>query len=181
MKYVLFFFLGVALVSCDSLSPSERLLVGKWYAVSELSESDMEALQELNEVFNEDKTCEVNGLIRYKVKGDDEGDLYTIITLNCKLKGTWKIENKMFTEKYSYVDISVQDIDFEGRSVTTNLVQLNAAKETTKKSVYYDIVIPLKKAYFNDVGTVKVKKLNNDFFEVQNSDNAITTYKRIVE
>ena len=75
-------------VGCDSLSPSERLLVGKWYVQREDTVEGTEVMQELNEVFKDDKTCEAKAISRYKMK-DEELDFYTVVTLEYSLKGNW--------------------------------------------------------------------------------------------
>lgn len=167
-------------VGCDSLSPSERLLVGKWYVQREDTVEGTEVMQELNEVFKDDKTCEAKAISRYKMK-DEELDFYTVVTLEYSLKGNWEIKDKPFTEKFNHVEVSVRDVDFEGADVTSNLAQLKEAKESTKKTAYYEIAVPLKKALLGDVGAVKIKKLNEEQFVVVNNENSVVEYKRVAD
>ncbi|WP_287837558.1 hypothetical protein [Prevotella sp.] len=167
-------------VGCDSLSPSERLLVGKWYVQREDTVEGTEVMQELNEVFKDDKTCEAKAISRYKMK-DEELDFYTVVTLEYSLKGNWEIKDKLFTEKFNHVEVSVRDVDFEGADVTSNLAQLKEAKESTKKTAYYEIAVPLKKALLGDVGAVKIKKLNEEQFVVVNNENSVVEYKRVAD
>lgn len=134
-------------VGCDSLSPSERLLVGKWYVQREDTVEGTEVMQELNEVFKDDKTCEAKAISRYKMK-DEELDFYTVVTLEYSLKGNWEIKDKLFTEKFNHVEVSVRDVDFEGADVTSDLAQLKEAKESTKKTAYYEMAVPLKNLYW---------------------------------
>ena len=121
-------------VGCDSLSPSEHLLVGKWYVQREDTVEGTEVMQELNEVFKDDKTCEAKAISRYKMK-DEELDFYTVVTLEYSLKGNWEVKDKLFTEKFNHVEVSVRDVDFEGADVTSDLAQLKEAKE----NCYYKI------------------------------------------
>lgn len=167
-------------VGCDSLSPSERLLVGKWYVQREDTVEGTEVMQELNEVFKDDKTCEAKAISRYKMK-DEELDFYTVVTLEYSLKGNWEIKDKLFTEKFNHVEVSVRDVDFEGADVTSNLAQLKEAKESTKKTAYYEMAVPLKKALLGDVGAVKIKKLNEEQFVVVNNENSVVEYKRVAD
>ena len=167
-------------VGCDSLSPSEHLLVGKWYVQREDTVEGTEVMQELNEVFKDDKTCEAKAISRYKMK-DEELDFYTVVTLEYSLNGNWEVKDKLFTEKFNHVEVSVRDVDFEGADVPSDLAQLKAANESTKKTAYYEMAVPLKKALLGDVGAVKIKKLNEEQFVVVNNENTVVEYKRVAD
>lgn len=97
------------------------------------------------------------------------------------MKGNWEIKDKLFTEKFNHVEVSVRDVDFEGADVTSNLAQLKEAKESTKKTAYYEMAVPLKKALLGDVGAVKIKKLNEEQFVVVNNENSVVEYKRVAD
>ena len=170
----------MSFVGSDSLAPSEHLLVGKWYVQREDTVEGTEVMQELNEVFKDDKTCEAKAISRYKMK-DEELDFYTVVTLEYSLKGNWEVKDKLFTEKFNHVEVSVRDVDFEGADVTSDLAQLKEAKESTKKTAYYEMAVPLKKALLGDVGAVKIKKLNEEQFVVVNNENTVVEYKRVAD
>ena len=156
------------------------MLGGKWEVKREDTVEGTEVMQELNEVFKDDKTCEAKAISRYKMK-DEELDFYTVVTLEYSLKGNWEVKDKLFTEKFNHVEVSVRDVDFEGADVTSDLAQLKEAKESTKKTAYYEMAVPLKKALLGDVGAVKIKKLNEEQFVVVNNENTVVEYKRVAD
>ena len=141
--YLIFALLTLA--SCSQLNPSEKLMVGKWYSQSQQEENKdgNSFVAEDYSTYNEDKTAEEYGTIRYTYK-IDEG-VYEIVTFEFKCKGTWAIVDKQLQETCTYADVTIKDIEAAGENVNTNKTELNEALESEKKRLYYDVAIPLKK------------------------------------
>ena len=95
----------VMMAGCDSLNPSERLNVGKWYTVyNHVSDSvgGTDYSGEQYDEYNEDKACSSKATIRYVVYV--ENGIQEIVTLSITTKGTWSITDKTFNENTTDVD-----------------------------------------------------------------------------
>lgn len=136
----------VMMAGCDSLNPSERLNVGKWYT-SLNHESDsaggVDYTGEQYDDYNEDKTCSSKGTIRCVF--DSENGIQVIVTLSYTTKGTWSITDKTFNENTTDVDIQITDLSVEGENLTDDQSVIRDFVASEKKRLYYDWIIPLKK------------------------------------
>ena len=124
----------VMMAGCDSLNPSERLNVGKWYtSLNHVSDSvgGLDYTGEQYDDYNEDKTCSSKGTIRLVF--DAGNGIQEIVTVSCTTKGTWSITDKTFNENTTDVDIQITDFSVEGEYLTDD------------QSVIRDWIIPLKK------------------------------------
>lgn len=180
-KFMLFSMLAVvllALASCDSLNPSERLLVGKWYSQSQQDEDKdgYSFVEEDYSTYNEDKTSDCHGTMRstYKI---DEG-VYLIVTYELKAKGTWAIVDKQLQENYTYADVTIKDVEAAGENVNTNKAELREALESEKKRLYYDVAIPMKKSMMG-AGVDKIITLNENQLVIVDKDGVKSEYSRM--
>ena len=168
----------LTLTSCSQLNPSEKLLVGKWYSQSQQDEDKdgYSYVEESYSTYNEDKTMEAHGTARctYKI---DEG-VYEIVTLGYKYKSTWAIVDKQLQGTPTYAEVSIKDIEAEGKNVNTNTAELRDALESEKKGLYYDIAIPMKKSMM-EAGAEKINILNESKLVTIDKDGIKSEYSKI--
>lgn len=136
----------VMMAGCDSLNPSERLNVGKWYtSLNHVSDSvgGLDYTGEQYDDYNEDKTCSSKGTIRLVF--DAGNGIQEIVTVSCTTKGTWSITDKIFNENTTDVDIQITDLSVEGENLTDDQSVIRDFVASEKKRLYYDLIIPWKK------------------------------------
>lgn len=136
----------VMMAGCDSLNPSERLNVGKWYtSINHVSDSvgGLDYTGEQYDDYNEDKTCSSKGTIRLVF--DAGNGIQEIVTVSCTTKGTWSITDKTFNENTTDVDIQITDLSVDGENLTDDQSVIRDFVASEKKRLYYDWIIPLKK------------------------------------
>lgn len=169
----------IMVISCDSLSPSERLLVGKWYYQSQTDEDadGTSIVTELYDTYKDDYICETHGTLRMTKK--IEKGIYEIITLDIKYKGTWEINDKQLTVNITNVDITIKDVDFGGDNLTTDNSVIKEMANSERKRLYYDLVIPLKKESMGEV-TEKILTLNDSQLVTKDMNGEKTEYSRML-
>ena len=136
----------VMMAGCDSLNPSERLNVGKWYtSLNHVSDSvgGLDYIGEQYDDYNEDKTCSSKGTIRFVF--DTGNGIQEIMTVSYTTKGTWSITDKTFNENTTDVDIQITDVSLQGENLTDDQSVIRDVVASEKKRLYYDLIIPWKK------------------------------------
>mgnify|MGYP004660552603 CR=1 FL=1 len=134
----------VMMAGCDSLNPSERLNVGKWYtSFNQESDSVGEFTGEQYDEYKEDKTCSSKGTIRWVF--DNGNGIQVIVTSSYTTKGTWSITDKTFNENTTDVDIQITDLSVQGENLTDDKSAIRDFVASEKKRMYYDWIIPWKK------------------------------------
>lgn len=167
----------ILLASCNSLSPSEHLLVGAWYTIFNVEEDGGESVLECTTKYLDDKTFVVNGTARYSIKADGI-DVTTIIIMDISGKGTWSIYDKILKEQLTSANVKITDVDFSGDDVTNNLEQLNKARESARKNAYFEMVIPLKKELLKETSS-RIIKLNDKELVEKDDDGNTSEHKRV--
>mgnify|MGYP006903490363 CR=1 FL=1 len=169
----------VMMAGCDSLNPSERLNVGKWYTVyNHVSDSvgGTDYSGEQYDEYNEDKACSSKATIRYVVYV--ENGIQEIVTLSITTKGTWSITDKTFNENTTDVDIQIVDLSFEGENLTDDKSVIQKFIASEKKRLYYELVIPLKKDYMGE-DSCKIITLNETTCVTVDKDGTRTESRKI--
>lgn len=164
----------ITMASCDSLNPSERLMVGKWYCP--LSNKDWSGEQ--YDTYNEDKTCVSHGTIRL-VKEISEG-VQEIVTFSFSTKGTWSINDKIETENTTDADIKIEDVSFQGENLTDDRNIIRETIDSEKKRLYYDLVIPLKKELMGK-DSARIITLNETTCVTVDKDGEKTESRKVSE
>lgn len=149
------------LMSCDSLTPSERLLVGKWYDMSENS-SDL-VTSEVTTEFREDKSYVATLKARFVSEDEDGYDFQKVVTMSMREKGTWNIEDKIFYTNTTSLELASINVEFVGDDVIDDKEKIKDVVESEKKSFYYDCFIPLKKECLGERAE-KIVTLNEQAF-----------------
>ena len=145
---ILMMFAILAMVSCDSLNPSERLMVGKWYYSYDASDSTSGVTVESNDEYHDDKTYISNGTVRLVI---DYGDgVHEVVIYSFTKKGTWSIIDKMQNTNITDVDIKIADVSFQGENLTDDRTVIQELVASEKKRLYYDLVIPVKKEWMGE-------------------------------
>lgn len=164
----------ITMASCDSLNPSERLMVGKWYN----QESGKNFSGEQYDTYNEDKTCVSHGTIRYVIE-ISEG-VQEVVTLSISTKGTWSINDKIETDNITYADIKIEDVSFQGENLTDDRNFIRETIDSEKKRLYYDLVMPLKKELMGEDST-RIITLNETTCVTVNKDGEKTEIRKVSE
>lgn len=146
---ILMMFAILAMVSCDSLNPSERLMVGKWYY--SYDDYGLDTIRftgrtiESNDEYHDDKTYISNGTIRVVWNVPDVDGVQEVVIFSYTEKGTWSIIDKMKNTNTTDVDIKIADVSFQGENLTDDRTVIQELVASEKKRLYYDMVIPWKK------------------------------------
>lgn len=166
-------------VACDALSSSERLLVGKWYSSDSSSQPDDDIFVDAEDEteYLEDKTSKTILNVRMQIVYKDMDYRETIIVTVAQ-KGTWSIEDKHLNANTTSFELKDISVEFEGDDVTDDVKQLESAKESEKKRIYYDYFVPLKKECLGE-SSVKIVKLNNQNLVTVDEEGSKTESKRI--
>lgn len=169
-------------VACDSLSSSERLLVGKWYFSTDSfsqhdDDGDVFTDAEFETEYLEDKTSKAIINMRMQVVSKDR-DFRETVVVTVAQKGTWSIEDKHLNENTTSVELKDISVEFEGDDLTDDVRELESAKESAKKWFYYDIFVPLKKESLGE-SSEKIVKLNNQNLVTVDEEGSKTEFKRI--
>lgn len=169
----------LTLASCDSLTPSERLLVGKWYGQIQHDEdkNGTSSVAEFYVTYKEDKTSVEHGTMRITCKIDD--GFYEVLTLGLKCKGTWAIVDKQLFENTTYCDIVIKDVEAVGENVTDDAAQLKDFLTSEKKRLYYDLVVPVKKEVMCKDSS-KIKTLNDNELITVDKEGEVYKSSRII-
>lgn len=174
---ILMMFAILAMVSCDSLNPSERLMVGKWYySGSSKTHDGIEFTIESNDEYHDDKTYISNGTIRYVWDVDD--GVQEVVILSFTGKGTWSIIDKMQNTNTTDVDIKIVDVSFQGENLTDDRTVIQESVASEKKRLYYDMVIPWKKECMGE-SSDRIITLNETTCVTVDKDGNKTEMRRI--
>lgn len=161
-----------AITSCDNLNPSERLMVGKWYS----SDNSEHVTFEVYNEYNEDKTCNSNGTIRYIF--DESDGIQEVMTLSFTTKGTWSINDKIITVNTTDVDIKITDLTLQGENLTDDRSVIQEVVASEKKRLYYDLVIPLKKEFMGEYSD-RIITLNETTCVTVDKDGERSEYRKL--
>lgn len=172
---ILMMFAILAMVSCDSLNPSERLMVGKWYYSESMNNDGVETTVESNVEYHDDKTYISNGTIRYVYYGDG---VQEVIILSFAGKGTWSIIDKMENTNTTDVDIKIVDVSFQGENLTDDRTVIQELIVSEKKRLYYDMVVPMKKEWMGE-SSDRIITLNETTCVTVGKDGHKTESRRI--
>lgn len=173
---ILMMFAILAMVSCDSLNPSERLMVGKWYYSDAEDAGDGSRFTiESNDEYHDDKTYISNGTIRYVYDGDG---VQVVAILSFAGKGTWSIIDKMENTNTTDVDIKIVDVSFQGENLTDDRTVIQELVASEKKRLYYDMVIPWKKEWMGE-SSDRIITLNETTCVTVDKDGDKTEMRRI--
>lgn len=170
------FFALLTLASCSLLNPSENLMVGKWYSSKGQNSDGVSYVAERYDTYNEDKTFESSGTVRYTYKVDE--GVYEIVTYEFKTKGTWAIVDKQLQGNITYADVTIKDIEAAGENVNTDKTELREALESEKKRLYYDVAIPMKKSMMG-AGAEKITTLNENQLVTIDKDGVKAEYSKM--
>lgn len=169
---ILMMFAILAMVSCDSLNPSERLMVGKWYYSKSMNNDGVETTLE----YHDDKTYIVNGTVRFVWDVDD--GVQEVVILSLTGKGTWSIIDKMQNTNTTDVDIKIVDVSFQGENLTDDRTVIQELIASEKKRLYYDKVIPWKKECIGEYSS-RIITLNETTCVTVDKDGDKTEMRRI--
>ena len=173
---ILMMFAILAMVSCDSLNPSERLMVGKWYySESSMDHDGNKATVESNYEYHDDKTYISNGTVRLVYDGDG---VQEVVVLSLAEKGTWSIIDKMQNTNTTDVDIKIVDVSFQGENLTDDRTVIQELVASEKKRLYYDMVIPWKKESMGET-SYRIITLNETTSVTVDKDGHKTERRRI--
>ena len=173
---ILMMFAILAMVSCDSLNPSERLMVGKWYySESSMYNDGNKATVESNYEYHDDKTYISNGTVRLVYDGDG---VQEVVVLSLAEKGTWSIIDKMQNTNTTDVDIKIVDVSFQGENLTDDRTVIQELVASEKKRLYYDMVIPWKKESMGET-SYRIITLNETTCVTVDKDGHKTERRRI--
>lgn len=164
------------MASCDSLNPSERLMVGKWYS----SQSMKDWSGEQYNTYNEDKTFVSNGTIRCVVDVEGLEGVQKVVTLSYSMKGTWSINDKIETDNTTDADIKIEDVSFQGENLTDDRNLIRETIDSEKKRLYYDMVIPMKKELMGEDST-RIITLNETTCVTVDKDGEKTESRKVSE
>lgn len=174
---ILMMFAILAMVSCDSLNPSERLMVGKWYYSEDVTDT-IEYTIESNDEYHDDKTYVSNGTMRLVWDVPDVDGVQEVVILSFAEKGTWNIIDKMQNTNATDVDIKIADVSLQGENLTDDRTVIQEVVASEKKRLYYDYVIPLKKECMGE-DSARIITLNETTCVTVDKDGNKTEMRRI--
>ncbi len=174
---ILMMFAILAMVSCDSLNPSERLMVGKWYYSDDVTDT-IGITIESNDEYHDDKTYISNGTMRLVWDVPDLDGVQEVLILSYTEKGTWSIIDKMQNTNTTDVDIKIADVSFQGENLTDDRTVIQELVASEKKRLYYDYVIPSKKEWMGE-DSVRIITLNETTCVTVNKNGNKTEMRRI--
>ena len=172
---ILMMFAILAMVSCDSLNPSERLMVGKWYYSDDVTDT-IGITIESNDEYHDDKTYISNGTMR--VVYDGGNGVQEVVIYSFTEKGTWSIIDKMKNTNITDVDIKIADLSFQGENLTDDRTVIQELVASEKKRLYYDYVIPWKKECMGE-SSDRIITLNETTCVTVDKDGNKTEMRRI--
>lgn len=148
----------LAFTSCNTLNPTEKRLVGKWYGTSQSNNKRGNFTAEITCKFLEDKSFESAATYIQTDTVCGFEDLRRMITLSAKYTGTWDVVNKYVRQRYSDVELTVKDIDFVGADVAH--LDIERMKEDCLKLSTQNI--PSMKKEMLEPDSARIETLNED-------------------